>query len=473
MGADFAPMKQSLKPNSIPHSTLSLLFDLLPEKFRRDGAKIKPPLVLLFILHIVQTGCSSYRSTMTWIKQAFPSILGDAGIFPSSSAMSKARAKICSQKFMDMFLELVKEVQEPTQHGMLQYHDFRVLALDGTNIELPSDKRLLKYFGHMPNPHGTEIVPQAGLVSLFDVGLNATIDFTITACKPNERKELITLTRSMRPKDLVIANRGFPSREVFHAIRETGSDYLIRMSKNSFSAVKTFISSGLREDVVTISPMDAKGRKKIYSEPFKIRLIREESCDQNGDPRIFATSLIDKEKYKTEDLCYLYTRRWAVETQFRNMKSYYDAEWIHARTPNGVKQELIVVMIHQLIIAVLEMRSRELHESKPIKVDNIKRAATKSTEEIKEETQDVYEIPYTFNQPSCMVIVGFIIMALHNEDIEKAKLHFTTGCEHIWRMKEKRRPGRRSSRIPKSANAKQKSARRAKRNERKRKHRDP
>lgn len=465
-------MKLPLETEPIPHHIFKLLLDALPKKFRREGATLTPEVVFLFLFHIVETGCSNYRSSMTWIKQAFPQLLGETGIFPTPGAMTKARAKICGHDFMDLFLQLVKGVSERARYPMLVYKDFRVLSVDGTNIELPSDKRLLKHFGHMPNPHGNDVLPQAGLVSLFDVGLNAAIDFTITTCKPNERNELITLSRSMRSGDLLIADRGFPSRSVFDALRKTGADYLIRMSKNSFSAVKTFIASGLREQIVTISPMDARGRQQVYDEPFQVRLIREESCDEDGEPRIFATSLIDQEGHKTEDLIYLYTRRWGVETGFRNMKTYYDAEWIHARTRNGVHQELIVVMIHQLLIAELEMRTREQHDSKPIHVDNVKRAATETSAEICEKTHDVREIPYTFNKPSCMVIVGFIMMALHNQEFEKAEQHFITGCEHIWRMKEKRRPGRSYSRSPKSANAKQKSARRANKNIKKRKTRN-
>ena len=197
---------------------------------------------------------------------------------PTKGALSKARKKMSEAWFWELFCHLRDALMADQPQQLLQYHDFRLVAVDATDLELPIDKRLTDYFGERTNQNGGLGVPYAGVTAIMDIGRQVLLDFTTTCGKSNERAELKTLLRSLRPGDLLLADRGYPSREIFHALREHNIDYLIRMTANQFKAVDDFLNSGEREAVVTISGMDAKGRKRLYDD-FQVRLLREDKKD--------------------------------------------------------------------------------------------------------------------------------------------------------------------------------------------------
>lgn len=362
---------------------------------------------------------------------------------------------------MVLFRRLVGELAAGAPTRSLRYHDFRLLAIDGTAIVLPVDRRLMEHFGGPRNQTGLAEVPHAGLVSLMDIGLNAPIDFTLTPAHPNERHELEVLCRSLRKGDLVLADRGFPSRATFDAIRRTGADFLIRVPTHQFKEVDAFLATGLREAEVTISPMDGKGRKQVYAEPFTLRLIRDDSLESGGKPRVFATTLLDTQRYLADDLAYLYTRRWAIETSYRDVKNIFAGEMIHARTAQGVEQEVIAILFYQVLLALMEAETLRYNDVQPIQVEHVKRAPSASDPGVTVSIRDAMAVSFTFSKPLMMEMVADILGLLLRNDYQAAHHEAIGSCRYLWRLKRKRRPGRSAPRIPKSPNAKQKTARRA------------
>jgi hypothetical protein len=55
----------------------------------------------------------------------------------------------------------------------------------------------------------------------------------------------------------------------------------------------------------------------------------------------------------------LYLDRWGVETAFGEMKGFRGLENFHARTPNGVRQEVTAVFLFMLLESELEGRARQ------------------------------------------------------------------------------------------------------------------
>ena len=441
---------------------VSILHDFLrdlPEYFHRKRGSLGPRAVFSQILRLVSGKFRGYREALGLMDDAFwQEVLFAIDEFPSPGALSRARQKMSTEWFMDLFRRLLAELGSENETRLLSYLDFRLLAIDTTNVVLPSDQRLMDHFGSPTNQSDTNQAPQAGLTMLMDLGMNMPIDFTVTPCHPNERQQLAALCRSFRPGDLIIADRGYPSRATFDAIRATGADYLIRMSSHQFAVVQEFLQSGEPEAVITISGIDRKGRHEIY-EPFTVRMIRDDSTEEDGKPRVFATSLLDAEQHPACDLAYLYSRRWDIEIAYRDMKTIFDGEKIHARTPLGVHQELITIMIYQALMAVLELETVKHNDLEPVEVDHVKRAAQNGDPEISVPLQDALSVTYTFNHGLLQGLVGRILGHLLCQDVELAHKRAASGIRYAWRVKRKRRPGRQFQRVPISPNAKQKNAR--------------
>ena len=98
----------------------------------------------------------------------------------TDGAFCKARQKIKHRIFIDLYKFIVRFFYANIG-GNLWFH-FRLLAVDGSELNLPSSKELLERFGHHhTNSIGTKI-PQARVSFLCDVLNFITIDAQIESC---------------------------------------------------------------------------------------------------------------------------------------------------------------------------------------------------------------------------------------------------------------------------------------------------
>lgn len=82
----------------------------------------------------------------------------------------------------------------------------------------------------------------------------------------------------------------------------------------------------------------------------------------DGETGVFATSLMDTEKFPLDELASLYCSRWRIETAFREMKMWHTFEHMHAEHARGIYQGITVLMIFMLLTAELEMMTYEYYE---------------------------------------------------------------------------------------------------------------
>jgi hypothetical protein len=121
--------------------------------------------------------------------------------------------------------------------------------------------------------------------------------------------------------------------------------------RQGFSLVENFVRSGDPEAELVLTPTKwsaAHGRG-----PFTVRAVRRNGAD--GRPQVFLTSL-PRPSFPRSAILELYQRRWEVEVFFRLEKgSYVGHNQFHARTSEGVRQEvfawLLFVALSRVLIA--------------------------------------------------------------------------------------------------------------------------
>jgi len=79
------------------------------------------------------------------------------------------------------------------------------------------------------------------------------------------------------------------------------------------------------------------------NQSIQLRIVRLDSPD--GTLSILITNLLNRELYSSESLIELYFRRWRIEEQYRDEKTYLDVETFHSRSENGIRQEFFAVVI--------------------------------------------------------------------------------------------------------------------------------
>ncbi len=105
--------------------------------------------------------------------------------------------------------------------------------------------------------------------------------------------------------------------------------------------VQQFLKSKKKKtETLTISVIDEATGKE---DKFPIRFIRGPK-DSEGKPIVFTTKLIG-ERYTRRSLLKLYLERWTVETLYGWVKTRLNVEHFHARSYNGVMQEIFANLL--------------------------------------------------------------------------------------------------------------------------------
>jgi len=192
--------------------------------------------------------------------------------------------------------------------------------------------------------------------------------------------------------------------------------------------------------------------------------VRDEHLDEDGQPRIIVTSLLDVQEHAHADICFLYAKRWNTETTYRELKIYAGLENLQARKKEGILQEIAAIIIFQTLLSRLEgeLRADAKETVSARATTSVKRAKTKQTPEIPVRTVQALESPYRFNRKIIATAVKYLLIHGSNGDLIAAKRSLQLSMDYLHRTRTKARPGRTASRMPVSANARQKSLRRRK-----------
>ncbi len=261
----------------------------------------------------------------------------------SKSAFTQARQKLKHTAFIVLNAEQVHYFYD--HFDVLQFNGLRLLAFDGSMVDLPHTQKVCEHFGVWhPATGGT--CPKARISQMFDVQNRVTIEALIAPKSFGERSLAIKHCQHLRPMDLVLLDRGYPAFWLFAAIKAKSADFCARMPIGKWKVVEQFVACGQAEQIVELTP-SYPARKachplKLSTQPFTVRLIRLQL--KNGDLCVLATSLVDTSLYPYSFFTTLYPHRWPVETDYRQMKLRLEVEnW------SGISVEAIYQDFHATI----------------------------------------------------------------------------------------------------------------------------
>lgn len=278
----------------------------------------------------------------------------------SAQAFSAARRKLPAE-FVREVLGAAADEFDRDFGDRHRWHGRRLLAVDGAKRHCRPSPELVREFGRDAGGH----YPQMLLCTLFDVVAEVPLDAVMGRGAGCERTDLVTLTRSVRPGDVLVADRGFQSFDVFVWIRSCEADFVVRLpASHGFKVVDEFLASGEREAVVDLPrPDGVKSPPEITH--LTVRLVRVARRD--GSFWVLATSL-PADEFPAEAVSDAYERRWRVEEFYKLLvDDYFDQGAFHSKCADGVRQEvyaqlLFVVLARSLMAAAAEEHRIEYRE---------------------------------------------------------------------------------------------------------------
>ncbi|MBN2571721.1 MAG: IS4 family transposase [Ignavibacteriales bacterium] len=278
-------------------------------------------------------------------------IITDFG--PTAAAFCKARKKLPAKIIKDMFYRVVDLLNKFKPQYLWKGH--RLFAIDGMKIQLPYSEELRNHFKCPQNQQGEHHYPQALISKLFCVLTDVVYDFEVAPYDSSERELALLHLDRLRPSDIVIEDRGYPSYEMFWEHIRRQIDFVMRMKTNAnWTIIKEFLRTGKKDQIVTIN-ITPTAKKRYQDDPtvpesLTLRLIR--ITLNTGETEVLVTSLLDMEQYQYEDFQLLYHWRWPIEEANRSAKHHQFLEKFHAKNMNGILQE---INAHYLLMAITRL----------------------------------------------------------------------------------------------------------------------
>lgn len=314
--------------------------------FTRKSALSLPNLIELFL----NTSHRSIKAELDdfFLKKA-PKSFGKQLL--TTSAFTKARSKLKATAFTELLHKSVAYFyRKVPQHLRSNWHGFRTLAVDGSDLVLPDYPALADAFGVQTNASDVNL-PMAKLSFLYDTYLDMPIDVQLDRKHASERDLAVNHLAQTCENDLMLYDRGYYAYwfVLLHVLQQR--EFCFRLRKNTNTQVKNFIASGKKQAVITLEATPEMQQKALERGleiiAVKVRLIRIKTSKGSY---VLMTSLTDTKQYPAKHFYDLYHLRWRIEEGYKKQKAFLDVEDFSGRTVHSIKQDVHAsALIHALV----------------------------------------------------------------------------------------------------------------------------
>lgn len=280
---------------------------------------------------------------------------------PRKPSLCEARQKVPFAAFE----YLLDQAGLENKNSVERWHGHRLHIVDGTKINVPRTEELLEKF-KVPNTKvGPAHYPQAWMVTLIGGFCCQPLAVTVGCHKASERDLMRNLFPKLQKGDLVLVDRGLGGAQVYFDF-ERNELFYVHRTKTSGDRVPLYVQQFLQKkkasEIVSIEVTDETGDKHA----ILIRLVRGPK-DSEGKRIVFVTNLLDETEYSVQSIRALYQERWSIETMYGRVKNILHLEKFHARSFNGIMQEIYANLLVISLTAAIEYQS-----SKNLKLDRSK-----------------------------------------------------------------------------------------------------
>lgn len=286
-------------------------------------------------------------------------------------SVSVARSKLSFEAFE--YLLGASNLEKRNLSDRFKFKGHVTRAIDGTSFHVPRTKELLKHF----SPRKTRSAerethyPYGLCVAAINVFTNQPVCAVVGDYRLSERELLKKMLNKFSHGDLSLLDRGLGGHEVYLEYHREKQFFIHRAKTTGVhipNYMKAFLLSGKKDQVILLK-MKKKDRRTM-----QLRLILGPT-DSEGKSIVFVTNLIHRASYPRREILSLYQKRWNCETLYNRVKNLLCMEKFHARSYNGIMQEIFAnLLCLSLTAAAVAAVIEEEHLNPNIDLPNFKNA---------------------------------------------------------------------------------------------------
>ena len=218
------------------------------------------------------------------------------------------------------------------------FKDRHIFAIDGTKISL--NKKVDGF--HLI---GNENYKKALINTLYSVNNRIPINFDLSNDYNEIESFLKNLFQYMKKNDILIADRGYYSKELIKSINDKGCFFICRMKKNSL-----LVQDMPKNEQSIIRNLDGYGKIRIIKYTIEVT--------SKGKTKLktfyLSTNLFDNDiNYFKE----MYHNRWYIEEFFKTIKHELSLSLLSYKKINRIKQNINIRFILVVLTRYIEQLS--------------------------------------------------------------------------------------------------------------------
>ena len=278
---------------------------------------------------------------------------GPEAPFCSKQAFSKQRQKLNPEAFVALNNQLIQQFY--ADGAFATFHGFRLLAIDGSTLQLPQSQEIVHHYGRSANQIAR--MPMARCSLMHDVLNQLTLHAVLTPYLSDDRamawQHLEWFQSAIQAKSksadfptLLLLDRGYPSIDLIAQLQLLKINFLMRISaQSSRQEVRDFAATGQTATTIRLDVTTTKRKKnqrlqvilrQLDQMPLVVELISLEVAEGH---KVYLISNLQVEQYGADFFASAYRKRWAIETQYAFDKTLLEMKNFSSKKVVGVRQD--------------------------------------------------------------------------------------------------------------------------------------
>ena len=248
--------------------------------------------VVYYVIALALYMRSSYREVLRCLLEGVQWLLDPSATVrvAGKSGISQARSRLGTEPLKKLYETVVAPIAEKRTQGAW-YRQWRLVSLEGSTLDVADTAQNDRAFGRPGASRGSSAYPKIRFVGLLENGTHVLWATQVDRYATDEITLAHAAVPALKKGMLCLADRFFPSYELWQKAAQTGAELLWRVRQNARLEVDQRFADGSYLSCIYRSTSDRRNRRN----PTRVRVIEYRLQDVPGAEPIYRliTTILD------------------------------------------------------------------------------------------------------------------------------------------------------------------------------------